>query len=113
MKMVKPATLILALAMATTVHAQLPGQSQAAFTPTAFANQFSGGAFTMGFAFTAGAGTFVNGLGAYDYLGDGFAAPLTVGLWDGGGALLVQTSVTSSDLLLNSFRYALVSSYEL
>lgn len=114
MKLVKSTALAIALAMvATSANAQLPGGSQAAFTPAGFSPQGSGGAFTMGFAFTASAGTFVNGLGAYDNNSDGFPAPMTVGLWNGAGTLLLQTTVGSGDLLVNSFRYALLPSYEL
>lgn len=114
MRFVTSATLTIACVMvATAANAQVPAGSQAAYTPAGFSPQGSGGAFTMGFAFTASAGTFVNGLGAYDNNGDGFPAPMTVGLWNGAGTLLLQTTVDSGALLVNSFRYTLLPSYEL
>ena len=106
----KGAGLVLALALST---AAAQAQSNPLVTPTGFTPAPSGGAFTMGFAFTVGANTFLNGLGAYDHLGDGFPAPMTVGLWDGAGTLLQQATVTSADPLIGSFRYTTLSSYAL
>lgn len=100
-------------APATLAYAQVPSGSQAAFMPTTIVPQPSGGAFTMGFSFTANTDTFLNGLGAFDLNSDGFAAPITVGLWNNAGALLTQATVTSSSTLLDSFRYTLVPSYQL
>ena len=108
--LLKSAGLALTLALATTTA---QAQSNPLVTPTGFSPQPSGGAFTMGFAFTVGANTFLNGLGAYDYLGDGFPAPMQVGLWDGAGNLLQQATVNSADPLIGSFRYTSVSSYAL
>ena len=63
----------------------------------------------VGWRFTANSNVFVDSLGMFDHLNDGFQTPSNVGLWDIGGTLLASTTVNSGDSLVNGFRYSTIS----
>ncbi|MFS1704338.1 PEP-CTERM sorting domain-containing protein [Alteromonas sp. AMM-1] len=70
------------------------------------------GSWSFGTVFTVGATDLdVSGLGAYDYLSDGFVSNgILVGLFDeSDGSLLVSTLVNSSDPLIGAYRYSAIS----
>ena len=69
----------------------------------------------MGFIFATDTAIAVTGLGYYDYLGDGFATPHEVGIFDSGGNLLVSTSLVAGAVnpLEGGFRYQSIAPYAL
>lgn len=74
------------------------------------------GPFTLGFQFLVNSDITVTSLGAFDYLGDGFATAHTVGIWNlsGGAPLAMVTLLASTSAsLLGSFRYGSVASVTL
>jgi galactan endo-1,6-beta-galactosidase len=70
------------------------------------------GPYTMGYVFTvASQNLVVDKLGAMDVYGDGFYAPVQVGLWIGDGATLLGTvTVNSTDALSGEYRYHALAS---
>jgi hypothetical protein len=69
--------------------------------------------YTMGFRFQATQALTIGALGVFDYESNGFAVSHNVGLWNDYGTLLASTTVTSTDYLLDSFRYASITSLTL
>ncbi len=76
-------------------------------------NVYYNGPYMMGFEFEVNTDLYVVALGAYDYLGDGFANDHQVGIWTNTGTLLVSTAVTSADTLDGHFRYNEITSFML
>ena len=70
---------------------------------------------SLGWVFTTNSAVTVDALGYYDYQGDGFITPHTVGIFDSGGTLLISASLSAgtSDPLTGSFRYVSISPYTL
>jgi hypothetical protein len=68
------------------------------------------GPWTLGWRFTADAGTEVTALGVFDADGDGLASSHLVGLWDDLNTLIASVTVSAGDLLIDGFRYADISS---
>ncbi|MDQ2764019.1 MAG: PEPxxWA-CTERM sorting domain-containing protein [Pseudomonadota bacterium] len=102
-----------AVLLGTTAIATSAG-AQTAAVSVSNPSYFNGdGPWTLGFSFTAKQTQTVYGLGAFDFGGDGFTAAHSVGLWDNAGNLLASTAVTSSDTLVNGFRYANIGALNL
>lgn len=53
--------------------------------------------WSLGYQFVANTNATVTGLGAFDYLQDGFVQDQQVGLWDSSGTLLASVYVSNSD----------------
>src|SRR5437660_1277450 len=70
---------------------------------------------TLGWQFTTNSPVTVDGLGYYDFAGDGLAVPHEVGIFDAGGTLLTSTIVApgTTDPLIGSFRYAPITPFSL
>lgn len=71
------------------------------------------GPWTLGWRFTADAGTEVSALGVFDADGDGLASSHLVGLWDELDTLIASVMVSGSDPLLAGFRYAQIGTVTL
>ena len=65
--------------------------------------------FTLGWEFLTNNAITVNALGFFDDSQDGLAESHDVGLWDASGNLLAQTTVASTDILVNQWRYSFVA----
>ncbi len=76
------------------------------------AENLGNGPFTLGWEFTTTKSFKVDGLGAFDYEGDGLAADHDVGLWDSTGTLLASTTVLAGAgaTLIDNFRYNSITS---
>lgn len=68
---------------------------------------------TIGYSFSVSQSISVTDLGVWDENANGLAESHQVGIFTTGGALLVSTTVTSADTLLNSFRYHSIAPYAL
>jgi hypothetical protein len=69
---------------------------------------------TIGWEFTISAPITVTALGVWDENGDGLSEDHQVGIWAStGGAPLVSTSVTTTNPLIDGFRYNTISDYQL
>ncbi|MBN8248196.1 MAG: DUF4082 domain-containing protein [Verrucomicrobia bacterium] len=100
----------LALGALVALHPSLSGSQTAVVWDGSQADHFShdDGAFTLGFQFRATSDLTVTALGAYDYLGDGFATSHTVGIWraDGGDPIATTTlSAGTTASLRGQFRF--------
>jgi hypothetical protein len=62
--------------------------------------------YTLGWEFVANNSITVNALGFFDDSQDGLAESHLVGLWDSQGNLIAETTVTTTDLLVNQWRYS-------
>ena len=74
------------------------------------------GPFTVGFQFRVESDITVTALGAFDYLGDGFVTPHSVGIWTlAGGAPIATATVPSgaAGSLVGQFRYVSISGISL
>lgn len=81
---------------------------------------FSGGGVwvwpgaTIGWEFTISASITVTALGVWDENGDGLGEDHQVGIWAStGGVPLVSTTVTTTDPLIDGFRYNTITDYQL
>ncbi|MBV6500151.1 MAG: hypothetical protein CJBNEKGG_02620 [Prosthecobacter sp.] len=75
-----------------------------------FASYGTNAGYNWGSEFTALTDTSITHLGVYDHEQNGLQGDVVVGLWDTNGNLLASTTVTSSDSLVGTSRYRLLSS---
>lgn len=71
---------------------------------TAPGEDFTNGAWSLGYEFTTNQAVTVTGLAFYDDNQDGLSQSHDVGIYDSGGSLLASTTVISSDPLMGWFR---------
>jgi hypothetical protein len=86
------------------------GASLAQYLPQLFTNvstgqQLANPPFTLGWEFAANTNLKVVALGFFDDSQNGLAESHPVGLWNSQGALLASTTVTTTDPLVNQWRY--------
>lgn len=112
----RPSSPLLALVVLTAVITGTVHPAQAQTPALEFASPSVAGTYgfsvLVGWAFTVNATLTVTDLGApFDFQGGGGDLPtqLSVGLWDGAGALLASTVVTNTDTLAGNFRYRTVT----
>jgi hypothetical protein len=93
-----------ALAICLALAAQAPAGQAVDFTSVN--NNFTNGAWSLGWRFTVGADPItVSSLGFYDDFKDGLTERHDVGIYTEFGKLLASTTVTTADPLTNFFRY--------
>jgi len=102
------------LTMLATVPLSLSGAEPAFAWDGSQADFFAqdDGPFTVGFQFRVESEILVTALGAYDYAGDGFATPHSIGIWTlAGGAPILTVTIPSGSggSSLGQFRYVNVS----
>jgi hypothetical protein len=101
---------LLALGFGATLQAQA-----AAINLTTPGTEYSGGLYTLGFAFTVNSNSTITSLGVYDSGADGLNSRGEVGLWDTAGNLLASTTVPAGTVgeLDGLFRYVNISGFNL
>ena len=102
-----------AAAMSCSVMLTAPASAATAVSISSFLTSLGDGPYTLGYTFAATQDLRVTALGAFDALGDGFGEAHEVGLWDSNGILLSSISVSSTDTLIDGFRYANISGVNL
>jgi hypothetical protein len=76
------------------------------FTDVTTGQTLANAPFTLGWEFTANKSFQVVALGFFDDRQDGLAESHPVGLWDSLGNLLASTTVATTDVLVNQWRYS-------
>ena len=105
--------LMTASALACSVLLASPVAAATAVSLSSFSTYAADGPWSMGFSFTATQDLSATALGAFDDLGDGFIDAHEIGLWDSSGTLLASASISSTDTLIDGFRYTNIASVNL
>jgi hypothetical protein len=118
MRRMTPKTFLTILLLLTAIPSLVPGSQPAILWDGSQADFFSDtdGPFTLGFQFRIESDITVTALGAFDYQGDGFVTPHSIGIWTlAGGAPLATATVPSgaSGSLEGQFRYVGISGLSL
>jgi hypothetical protein len=109
---------IIFLALLSAVPCSLRGAQPAIVWDGSQADFFSDvdGPFTLGFQFRVESDITVTALGAFDYLGNGFAAPHSIGIWTLAGGTPIATATIPSGVagsLAGQFRFVDISGISL
>jgi hypothetical protein len=108
--------LVRALVVCAALAAELAFAGAAAAAPISaltFSNSSSSASYpgpvVAGYAFEVNNPIQVTDLGVFDENGDGLANDHSVGIWDNNISLLTSATVTTSDPLVDGFRYAAIT----
>ena len=111
-------TAIIIHTLLTTLGTSLSGAQPAIAWDGSQADFYSDtdGPFTLGFQFRVESDITVTALGAFDYLGDGFVTPHSVGIWTlAGGTPLATAAIPAGTVgsLAGQFRYVAIAGLSL